>query len=86
MKGVSIFSSGGHFVQQSGTILAFLVEDYPKEHFCEIIVKSVHWSRRRGPGFVTWSGHILLFLLPLIQVEKLSVTGESICTKYRLTA
>ena len=40
-KGVSIFSSGGHFVQQSRTILAFL------EHFCEIILKSVHWSRRR---------------------------------------
>ena len=35
-KGVSIFSSGGHFVQQSGTILAFLVE-HPKEHICEII-------------------------------------------------
>ena len=41
-KGVSIFSSGGHFVQQSETILAFLVEDYPKEYFCEINLKSVH--------------------------------------------
>ena len=41
-KGVFIFSSGGHFDQQSGTILAFLVEDHPKEHFCEIILKSVH--------------------------------------------
>ena len=47
-KCVSIFSSRGHFVQQSGTILAFVVEDHPKEHFCEIILKSVHWSRRRS--------------------------------------
>ena len=29
-----------------------------------------------GPGFNTQSGHILLFLLPLIQEEQLSVTGE----------
>ena len=47
-KGVSIFSSGGHFVQHSATILAFLVEDYPKDHFYEIILKSVHWYRRRS--------------------------------------
>ena len=29
-KGFSIFSSGGHFVQQSGTILAYLVEGRPR--------------------------------------------------------
>ena len=29
-KGFSIFSSGGHFVQQSRTILAILVEGRPK--------------------------------------------------------
>ena len=28
-KGFSIFSSGGYFVQSSGTILAILVEDHP---------------------------------------------------------
>ena len=33
-KGVSIVSSGGHFVQWSGTFLAMLVV---KEQFCEII-------------------------------------------------
>ena len=33
----------------------------------------------------SWSGHILLFLLPLIQEGQLSVTGESICTRYWLT-
>ena len=32
------------------------------------------------------SGHILSFLLPLIQEGQLSVTGESMCTKYWLTA
>ena len=47
-KGVSFFSSGGHFVQQGGTILAFWVEDHPKEHFCKIIFKSVYWSRRKS--------------------------------------
>ena len=40
----------------------------------------------RGPGSDTRSGHILSFLLPLIQEGQLSVTGESMCTKYWLTA
>ena len=40
----------------------------------------------RGPGFDTRSGHILWFLLLLIQEGQLSVTGESMCTKYCLTA
>ena len=35
--------------------------------------------------FDTRSGHILLFLLPLIQEGELSVTGESMCTWYRIT-
>ena len=39
-------------------------------------------SQVRGPGFDTRSGHILSFLLPLIQEGQLSVTGESMCTKY----
>ena len=34
----------------------------------------------------TWSGNILSFLLPLFQEGQLSVTGESMCTKYWLTA
>ena len=29
-KGFSIFSSGGHFVQRSATILAIFVEGHPK--------------------------------------------------------
>ena len=39
-------------------------------------------SHVRGPGFDTRSGHILSFLLPLIQEGQLSVTGESMCTKH----
>ena len=30
LKGVSIFSSGDHFVQLSGAILAYLVEGHPR--------------------------------------------------------
>ena len=40
----------------------------------------------RGPGFDTRSGNILSFLLPLFQEGQLSVSGESMCKKYRLTA
>ena len=40
----------------------------------------------RCPGFDTRSGHILSFLLPMIQDGQLSVTGESMCTKYWSTA
>ena len=43
-------------------------------------------SRARSPGFDTRSGHKLSYLLPLIQEGQLSVTGESMCTKYRLIA
>ena len=35
---------------------------------------------------LTRSGNILSFLLPLFQEGQLSVTGESMCTKYWLTA
>ena len=49
-------------------------------------VGSASDSRARGPGFDTRSGHILSFLLPLIQEGLLSVTGESLCTKYWLNA
>ena len=43
-------------------------------------------SEVRGPGFDTRSGNILSFLLPLFQDGQLSVTGESMCMKYWLTA
>ena len=37
-------------------------------------------------GFDTRSGNLLSFLLPLFQEGQLSVTGESMCAKYWLTA
>ena len=46
----------------------------------------VHIRSQICPGFDTWSGNILSFLLPLFQEGQLSVTGESMCTKYWLTA
>ena len=49
-------------------------------------VGSASDSRVRGPGFDNRSGHILSFLLPLIEEGQLSVTGESMCTKYWWTA
>ena len=46
-----------------------------------------HLTRKvRGPGFDTRSGNILSFLLPLFPEGQLSVTGESMCTKFWLTA
>ena len=47
-------------------------------------IGSASGSKARGPGFDTRSSHIILFLLLLIQGGQLSVTGESMCTKYRL--
>ena len=44
-----------------------------------------HLTRKSGPGFDIRSGNILSFLLPLFQEGQLSVTGESMCTKYWLT-
>ena len=35
LKGFSIFSSGGHFVQYSRTILAMFGKGVLEEHFCE---------------------------------------------------
>ena len=49
-------------------------------------VGSVSDSRARGLGFDTQSRHILSFLLLLTQEGQLSVTGENMCMKYRLTA
>ena len=74
LKDFSNFSSGGHFVQLSRTILAILVEGHPEEHFCEIILKLGQWSRRRyrlkvflffsfGGHFVQRSRTILALLI-----------------------
>ena len=47
LKFFSIYSPGGHFVQQSGTVSAIFVDSH-KEHSCIIISKSMHWLRRRS--------------------------------------
>ena len=46
LRPFSIFSSGGHFVKPKGTILAILVKGH-EEHFCEIVLKSSHRSKKR---------------------------------------
>ena len=48
LKLFSIYSPGGHFVQQSRTALSNFCRQSLKEHFCIIISKSVHWLRRRS--------------------------------------
>ena len=45
-KGFSIFCSGGHFSAEWNDF-SNLGRGLPKEHFCKIILKSGHWSRRR---------------------------------------
>ena len=47
LKGFSIFSSDGHSVQQSGTILAILVEGHSRTICVKLFLKSAHWPRRR---------------------------------------
>ena len=49
-------------------------------------VGSASASLAGGPGFDAQSGHILSLLLPLILEVRLSVTCDSMCTKYWLTA
>ena len=48
---------------------------------CRVLLQTA-----RDPEFDTQAGHILSFLLPLIQERQMSVTGVSMCTKYWLTA
>ena len=70
-KGLSIFRSGGQFVHWDRKIFSNFGRGSPKEHLREIILKLVHWSRRRcclrvffsifssGGHFVQRSGTIL---------------------------
>ena len=70
------------------TITVFLKTDalFLHEAGSRSAVGSASYSRARGPGFDTRSDHILSCLLSLIQEGQLSVTDESMCTKYWLTA
>ena len=75
------------------------MDDYPSVVGILGGVGPVEWPRKnlemhlhlnsellRGTGFDTRSGNIISFLLPLFQEGQFSVTGESMCTKYWLTA
>ena len=44
----SVYSPDDHLVQQSKNGLSNSGRGSPKEHFCEIISKSVHWFGRRS--------------------------------------
>ena len=71
-------------MRNSDFVNIFLNTHFTKDQGPVVLLIARH-SRARGPGFDTRSGHILLFLLPLKQEGQLSVTGESLCTKYWLT-
>ena len=43
-----IFSSGGHLVQWSVTILSILVQGHKRKKFCEVILKLIHLLERTG--------------------------------------
>ena len=68
------------------SVVAFTLRSHRLDTGPRGVVGSVSDPRAKGSGFDTRSGHILSFLLPLIQERQLSVTGESVCTKYWLTA
>ena len=62
-----------------------------RSHDCSRVAQILLFHRYQnllnsGSGFDTQSGNIPSFLLLLFQEGQLSVTGESMCTKYWLTA
>ena len=71
---------------EKGTVLYFNYKCLKLKGWAGERSGSISDSRARGLGFDTRSSHILSFLHPLIQEGQLSVTGESLCTKYWLNA
>ena len=67
-KGFSIFSSSGHFVQPSGTILAIFVEGHRRN----ISVK-LFWNRATGCKDVVY--FILLFLFFVLALVAILFNG-----------
>ena len=72
---------------ESAVFLYLMYSLLPKDltHGLHSAVGRASDSRARGSRFDTWSGHLLSFLLPLFQEGQLSLTDESMCTKYWLT-
>ena len=68
LKGFSIFSSGGHFVQPSTTILAYLVEGHPRNISMKLLE---NWSIGIGAD-------IMLFLYIRIGKFKTIIPGHSV--------
>ena len=68
----------------ASNLLEFVLPD-PKIQ-CVVAGILLHDSRARDPGSIPGPGHMLSILLPQFQEGQLSVSGESMCTKYWLTA
>ena len=65
----------------------FQIPFHNKRHPGRVAQSVGHLTHKSGVlGSIPGSGNILSFLLPLFQEGQLSVTGESMCTKYWLTA
>ena len=54
-KGFSTFSFGGHFFSAERKHFNKFGRGSPKDHFCEMILKSSHWPRRRCRLFLFFS-------------------------------
>ena len=48
LKVFSVFSSGGHFFSAEPIDFNNFDRGLPEKHFCEIILKSGHWPRKRN--------------------------------------
>ena len=72
-KGLSISSSGNHFVQQSRTILAFFVLGHKRN--ISVIFKSCHWPQRCHLKFLVF--FFFCFFLFLVLVTILFGRAES---------
>ena len=62
LKTFSILSSGGHFCSMRQNYFSIFGKGSPIKHFCDIILKSGHWCRRRCHlkfffPFLTLAGH-----------------------------
>ena len=70
-----------HLIYQISSVVKqeFVLQKLVQIYVCKSVLcnSTIKWAR---------SGNILPFLLPLFQEGQLSVTGESICTKYWLAA
>ena len=78
-------SREGFIMQKCGA--SFLCREYTQKKKNKKKTKKKQKKQTHShTGFDTRSGNILSFLLLLFQEGQLSVTGESMCTKYWLTA